>query len=105
MPSSVRWKTEEETLGVVVAPIAPGDRARRGGRGDVLRRRGVASHPPRAALHDPDGDRRGASARDRLKDQFLQNVNHRAADAADVDRGWTDLLEEETVGEETLRAG
>src|SRR5204863_6149122 len=41
----------------------------------------------------------------RLKDHFLQNVNHELRTPLTSIVGWTDLLEEETIGEETLRRG
>jgi signal transduction histidine kinase len=41
----------------------------------------------------------------RLKDYFLQNVNHELRTPLTSIVGWTDLLEEEPVGEETMRRG
>ena len=99
-------KTEEETLGVVVATN------RSGGFGQeeadaVTSFADAASLLIRnarlyATLTGTVEELRRAS---RLKDQFLQNVNHELRTPLTSIVGWTDLLEEESVGEETLRRG
>jgi signal transduction histidine kinase len=99
-------KTEEETLGVVVATN------RSGGFGQeeadaVTSFADAASLLIRnarlyATLTGTVEELRRAS---RLKDHFLQNVNHELRTPLTSIVGWTDLLEEQTVGEETLRRG
>jgi signal transduction histidine kinase len=41
----------------------------------------------------------------RLKDHFLQNVNHELRTPLTAIVGWTDLLDEETLDEQTVRRG
>ncbi len=99
-------KTEEETLGVVVATDRPG------GFGPeetdaMVSFADAASLLIRNArlylrLTGTVEELRRAS---RLKDYFLQNVNHELRTPLTSIVGWTDLLEEQTVDEATLRRG
>ena len=99
-------KTKEETLGVVVATN------RSGGFGQeeadaVTSFADAASLLIRnarlyATLTATVEELRRAS---RLKDHFLQNVNHELRTPLTSIVGWTDLLEEQTVNEATLRRG
>ena len=99
-------KTEKETLGVVVATNRPGGFGQE--ESDALTSfADAASLLIRnarlyASLRGTVEELRRAS---RLKDHFLQNVNHELRTPLTSIVGWTDLLEEQTVGEETLRRG
>lgn len=99
-------KTEKETLGVVVATNRPGGFGQE--EADALTSfADAASLLLRNArlystLQGTVEELRRAS---RLKDHFLQNVNHELRTPLTSIVGWTDLLEEETVGEEILRQG
>ena len=95
-------KTEKETLGVVVATNRPGGFGQE--ESDALTSfADAASLLIRnarlyASLRGTVEELRRAS---RLKDHFLQNVNHELRTPLTSIVGWTDLLEEQTVGEET----
>ena len=99
-------KTEKETLGVVVATDRPGGFGQE--ESDALTSfADAASLLLRNArlystLQGTVEELRRAS---RLKDYFLQNVNHELRTPLTSIVGWTDLLEDEPVGEETLRRG
>ena len=99
-------KTEKETLGVVVATNRPGGFGQE--EADALTSfADAASLLLRNArlystLRGTVEELRRAS---RLKDHFLQNVNHELRTPLTSIVGWTDLLEEAKVGEETLRRG
>jgi signal transduction histidine kinase len=99
-------KTEKETLGVVVATNRPGGFGQE--EADALTSfADAASLLLRNArlystLQGTVEELRRAS---RLKDHFLQNVNHELRTPLTSIVGWTDLLEEATVDEETLRRG
>ena len=99
-------KTEEETLGVVVATDRPG------GFGPE-EEDAVTSFADAASLLIRNArlysrltgtveELRRAS---RLKDYFLQNVNHELRTPLTSIVAWTDLLAEQTVDEATLRRG
>ncbi len=99
-------KTEEETLGVVVATDRPGgfgqeeaDAVTSFADAASLLIRNARLY---ATLTGTVEELRRAS---RLKDQFLQNVNHELRTPLTSIVGWTDLLEEQTVNEATLRRG
>ncbi len=99
-------KTEDATLGVVVATN------RQGGFGpeevDALTSFADAASllikntRLYATLAGTVEELRRAS---RLKDHFLQNVNHELRTPLTSIVGWTDLLEEQQVDQETLRRG
>jgi signal transduction histidine kinase len=100
-------KTEEKTLGVVVATNRPGGFGHE--EVDALTSFADAAslliHNARLyeMLSGTVEELRRAS---RLKDHFLQNVNHELRTPLTAIVGWTDLLEEEeNVDEETLRRG
>ena len=99
-------KTETESLGVVVATNRPGGFGQE--EADALTSfADAASLLIRnarlyATLRGTVEELRRAS---RLKDHFLQNVNHELRTPLTSIVGWTDLLEEQAVGEETLRRG
>jgi signal transduction histidine kinase/HAMP domain-containing protein len=99
-------KTEEETLGVVIATDRPGGFGQE--EADA-----VTSFADAASLLVRNArlysrltgmveELRRAS---RLKDYFLQNVNHELRTPLTSIVAWTDLLEEQTVDEATLRRG
>jgi signal transduction histidine kinase/HAMP domain-containing protein len=99
-------KTEEETLGVVVATDRPGgfgqeeaDAVTSFADAASLLIRNARLY---ATLTGTVEELRRAS---RLKDHFLQNVNHELRTPLTSIVGWTDLLEEQTVDETTLRRG
>jgi signal transduction histidine kinase len=99
-------KTEEETLGVVVATDRPGGFGQEEADA-VISLADAASLLIRnarlyATLTGTIAELRRAS---RLKDHFLQNVNHELRTPLTSIVGWTDLLEEQTVDETTLRRG
>ena len=100
-------KTEEKTLGVVVATNRPGGFGHE--EVDALTSFADAAslliHNARLyeMLSGTVEELRRAS---RLKDHFLQNVNHELRTPLTAIVGWTDLLEEdENVDDETLRRG
>jgi len=99
-------KTEKETLGVVVATDRPGGFGQE--ESDALTSfADAASLLLRNArlystLQGTVEELRRAS---RLKDHFLQNVNHELRTPLTSIVGWTDLLEDEPLGEETMRRG
>jgi signal transduction histidine kinase/HAMP domain-containing protein len=99
-------KTEEETLGVVVATNRPGgfgpeeaDAVTSFADAASLLIRNARLY---ATLTRTVEELRRAS---RLKDHFLQNVNHELRTPLTAIVGWTDLLEEQAVDEATLRRG
>jgi signal transduction histidine kinase len=99
-------KTEEETLGVVVATDRPGgfgqeeaDAVTSFADAASLLIRNARLY---ATLTGTVEELRRAS---RLKDHFLQNVSHELRTPLTSIVGWTDLLEEQTVNETTLRRG
>src|ERR1700693_5780299 len=99
-------KIEEETLGVVVATDRPGGFGQ-GEAGAGPSFSAAASLLIRTArlyatLTGTVEELRRAS---RLKDHFLQNVNHELRTPLTSIVGWTDLLEEGEVDEQTLRRG
>ncbi len=99
-------KTEDKTLGVVVATNRPGGF----GHEEVDAITSLADAASLlisnarlyAMLTGTVEELRRAS---RLKDHFLQNVNHELRTPLTAIVGWTDLLEEEKVDEATLRRG
>jgi signal transduction histidine kinase/HAMP domain-containing protein len=100
-------KTEEKTLGVVVATNRPGGFGHE--EVDALTSFADAAslliHNARLyeMLSGTVDELRRAS---RLKDHFLQNVNHELRTPLTSIVGWTDLLEEEDgVDDETMRRG
>jgi signal transduction histidine kinase/HAMP domain-containing protein len=99
-------KTEKETLGVVVATNRAGGFGQE--EADALTSfADAASLLIRnarlyATLRGTVEELRRAS---RLKDYFLQNLNHELRTPLTSIVGWTDLLGEQAVGEETLRQG
>jgi signal transduction histidine kinase/HAMP domain-containing protein len=100
-------KTEEKTLGVVVATNRPGGFGHE--EVDALTSFADAAslliHNSRLyeMLNGTVEELRHAS---RLKDHFIQNVNHELRTPLTAIVGWTDLLEEEEqVDDETLRRG
>jgi signal transduction histidine kinase len=102
----VALKTEEETLGVVVAV----DRAEGFGQEEID---AVTSFADLASLllknarlyTTLSGTVDELKRASRLKDHFLQNVNHELRTPLTAIVGWTDLFEEEGVDEATLRRG
>jgi signal transduction histidine kinase len=99
-------KTEEETLGVAVAVN------REGGFGQEeidamtsfsdLASLLLKNARLYATLSGTVDELRRAS---RLKDHFLQNVNHELRTPLTAIVGWTDLFEEQTLDEKTLKRG
>jgi signal transduction histidine kinase/HAMP domain-containing protein len=99
-------KTEERTLGVVVAINRPGGF----GHEEVD---ALTTFADAASLLIKNARLYGTLAgtveelrrASRLKDHFLQNVNHELRTPLTSIVGWTDLLEEQKVEPETLRRG
>jgi signal transduction histidine kinase/HAMP domain-containing protein len=99
-------KTEKETLGVVVATNRPGGFGQE--EADALTSFADAASLllGNARLYSTlQGTVEELRRASRLKDHFLQNVNHELRTPLTSIVGWTDLLDEESVGEETLRRG
>jgi signal transduction histidine kinase/HAMP domain-containing protein len=102
----VALKTEEETLGVVVAV----DRPEGFGQEEID---AVTSFADLASLLLKNARLYTTLSRtvdelkraSRLKDHFLQNVNHELRTPLTAIVGWTDLFAEEGVDEPTLRRG
>ncbi len=99
-------KTDQETLGVVVAINRPGGF----GREEVD---AITSFADVASLllknirlySTLTGTVEELRRASRLKDHFLQNVNHELRTPLTAIVGWTDLFMEETLDDKTLRRG
>jgi signal transduction histidine kinase len=99
-------KTEKETLGVVVATDRPGGFGQEESDAMTSFADAASLLLRNARLYSTlQGTVEELRRASRLKDYFLQNVNHELRTPLTSIVGWTDLLEEEPVGEETMRRG
>ncbi len=99
-------KTEEETLGVVVATDRPGGFGQEEADAVTSFADAASLLIRNARLYSRlTGTVEELRRASRLKDYFLQNVNHELRTPLTSIVAWTDLLEEQTVDEATLRRG
>ncbi len=99
-------KTEEETLGVVVATDRPGGFGQEEADAVTSFADAASLLIQNARLYSRlTGTVEELRRASRLKDYFLQNVNHELRTPLTSIVAWTDLLEEQTVDEPTLRRG
>ena len=99
-------KTEEETLGVVVATDRPGGFGAEEADAMISFADAASLLIRNARLYSRlTGTVEELRRASRLKDYFLQNVNHELRTPLTSIVGWMDLLEEQTVDEATLRKG
>jgi signal transduction histidine kinase/HAMP domain-containing protein len=99
-------KTEEETLGVVVATDRPGGFGQEEADAVTSFADAASLLIRNARLYSRlTGTVEELRRANRLKDYFLQNVNHELRTPLTSIVAWTDLLEEQTVDEATLRRG
>jgi signal transduction histidine kinase/HAMP domain-containing protein len=99
-------KTEEETLGVVVATDRPGGFGQEEADAVTSFADAASLLIRNARLYSRlTGTVEELRRASRLKDYFLQNVNHELRTPLTSIVAWTDLLEDQTVDEATLRRG
>ncbi len=99
-------KTEEETLGVVVATDRPGGFGQEEADAVTSFADAASLLVRNARLYSRlTGTVEELRRASRLKDYFLQNVNHELRTPLTSIVAWTDLLEEQAVDEATLRRG
>jgi signal transduction histidine kinase len=99
-------KTEDETIGVVMATNRPGGFGHEEVDALVSFADAASLLIKNARLYATlTGTVEELRRASRLKDHFLQNVNHELRTPLTAIVGWTDLLDEEEVDEKTIRRG